>query len=66
MIFLQTKGQKYFLFIQNNASHIIGVVVAPGPPAVVTEVPILMDMEPVHHVQKFQNKVTAATFRSPL
>ena len=50
MIFLQTKGLKYFLFIQNNSPHIIRVVVASGPLAVVAEVAVLMDMEPVHHV----------------
>ena len=38
------------LFIQNNPTHIIGVVVAPGPLAVVAEVPLLVDVEPVHHV----------------
>ena len=34
----------------NNPTHIIGVVVPPGPLAVVAEVPLLVDVEPVHHV----------------
>ena len=38
------------LFIQKNPTHIIGVVVSPGPLAVVAEVPLLVDVEPVHHV----------------
>ena len=51
MIFLKEPLQ--FLsaqYIYQQSTHIIRVVMAPGPLAVVAEVPVLVDMEPVHHV----------------
>ena len=54
MIFLKESLPFFFCtmirYVKNNP-HIIRVVVPPGPLAVVAEVPVLVDMEPVHHVE---------------